>query len=115
MSKLSERLRKNFRDKMPQWTIQGEAADELDRLQAIVADDTRRLGWLAGCESDDGPIVEGFAMLLDDFWCFLGDAIRERIGEENDSPDIEETDDDKLTAFRAMVDEAMAIEKARKQ
>lgn len=91
------------------------AADELDRLQAIVADDTRRLGWLAGCESDDGPIVEGFAMLLDDFWCFLGDAIRERIGEENDSPDIEETDDDKLTAFRAMVDEAMAIEKARKQ
>lgn len=33
MSELIDRLRKNFRDKMPQWTIQGEAADELDRLQ----------------------------------------------------------------------------------
>lgn len=52
-------------------------------------------------------------MILDDFWCFLGDAIRERIGDENDSPDIKGTDDDKLTAFRAMIDEAMAAEKAR--
>ena len=92
-----------------------EQRREIDRLQAIVDADARRLSWLSGCGGDDGPVIEGFAMLLDDFWSFLGDAIRERIGEENDSPDMEGTDEDKLAAFRAMIDEAMAAEKARHQ
>jgi hypothetical protein len=69
--------------------------------------DTARMKWLAGCGSEDGPVIEGFANVLDEFWSFLGDAIRERIGEANDTPDVEGTDEDKLKAFRAMVDEAM--------
>lgn len=69
--------------------------------------DTDRMKWLAGCGSDDGPIVEGFANILNEFWNFLGDAIRERIGDENDSPEMAGTDEDKLTAFRMMVDKAM--------
>ena len=52
--------------------------------------------------------------VTNDFWSFLGDAIRERIGEENDSPDIEGTDEDRIKAFRAMVDAAIAAEEARK-
>jgi HAMP domain-containing protein len=32
MSELTDRLRTNVRNKMPQWTIQGEAADEIERL-----------------------------------------------------------------------------------
>lgn len=69
--------------------------------------DTDRMKWLAGCGSEDGPIIEGFANVLEDYWCFLGDVIRERIGDDNDSPDVEGTDEDKLKAFRRMVDEAM--------
>lgn len=91
----------------------GCAHDELERLLAIVEADDRRFAWLAGGGVDCGPVVEGFSVLLDDFWCFLGDAIRERIGEENDSPDIEDTDEDRIKSFRAMIDAAMAAEKAR--
>lgn len=91
-----------------------QAADEIERLRAIVEADDRRFAWLAGGGVDCGPVVEGFSVLLDDFWCFLGDAIRERIGEENDSPDIEGTDEDRIRAFRAMIDAAMAAEKAMK-
>jgi hypothetical protein len=32
MSELTDRLRTNVRNKMPQWTIQGEAADEIEQL-----------------------------------------------------------------------------------
>lgn len=73
--------------------------------------DTERMKWLAGCGSEDGPIIEGFANVFEEFWDFLGDAIRERIGEENDSVDVEGTDADKLTAFRRMVDAAMDADK----
>lgn len=85
----------------------------VERLRAIVEADDRRFAWLAGGGVDCGPVVEGFSVLLDDFWRFLGDAIRERIGEENDSPDIKGTDEDRIKAFRAMIDAAMAAEKAR--
>ena len=90
------------------WRVRAE------RLQAIVDADNRRFAWLAGADADCGPVIEGFSVLLDDFWSFLCDAIRERIGEENDSPDIEGTDEDRIKAFQAMVDAAIAAEEARK-
>jgi len=77
--------------------------------------DEARMKFLAGCASNDGPLIEGFANVLDDYWSFLGDAIRKRIGEENDSPDVEGTDEDKLEAFRAMVDASIAEEEKRKE
>ena len=92
----------------------GEADRRIaQRLGRIVEADDRRFAWLAGDGVDCGTVVEGFSVLLDDFWCFLGDAIRERIGEENDSLDIEGTNEDRIRAFRAMIDAAMAAEKAR--
>ena len=33
MTDIVERLRDNFRSKSPMWTIQGEAADEIERLR----------------------------------------------------------------------------------
>ena len=84
---------------------------ENSRLKAIIAADEARLKFLAGCGSDCGPVIEGFGNVLDDFWNFLGDAIRERIGEENDTPDEEGTDEDRLKAIRALIDEAMKNEK----
>lgn len=71
--------------------------------------------FLAGYASNDGPVIEGFGNVLDDYWNFLGDAIRKRIGEENDDPDVEGTSEDKLEAFRAMVDASIAEEEKRKE
>ena len=73
--------------------------------------DKDRIAYLAGCGCDDGPIIEGLANVMNDYWQFLGDAIRERIGEENDSPDEEGTDTDKLKAFRRMIDEAIVADR----
>jgi len=36
MSDIVERLRKNFKDKYPAWVIQGEAADEIERLRSAL-------------------------------------------------------------------------------
>ena len=85
-----------------------ELQSEIDRPQK----DTDRLRWLAGCD-DDGPVIEGFTCLYDDFWNYLGDAIRERIGEDNDDGSDEGTPDDRLTAFRNMIDDAIKTEKER--
>lgn len=83
------------------------AIAEIERLRK----DETRMKFLAGCASNDGPIIEGFANVLDDYWSFLGDVIRRRIGEENDDPDVEGTDEDKLEAFRSLVDASMAEER----
>lgn len=78
-------------------------------ILAIRCDD-ERIRFLAGtCK--DGPVIEGFASILDDFWNFLGDTIRDRIGDENDSPDVEGTEEDRVKAMRRMIDAAMEAEK----
>jgi hypothetical protein len=70
--------------------------------------DTDRLKFLAGCGSDDGPIIEGFANVLDEFWCYLGDAARDRVGEAvYCRDDFEANDTDKLEGFRRMIDAAI--------
>ena len=70
--------------------------------------DDERLRFLAGCGHDDGPIVEGFANVLDEYWSYLGDASRDRVGDDAFSADdFEPSDDDKVEAFRRMVDAAI--------
>lgn len=73
--------------------------------------DAARLAFLAGCGSDDGPIVEGFANVSNWYWDFIGDAARDRVGEDAYScDDFEASDEDKLEGFRRMVDAAMENE-----
>ena len=70
--------------------------------------DTDRLAFLAGCGSDDGPIIEGFVNVVNDYHDFLGDAARDRVGEDEYClDDFEANDTDKLEAFRRMVDASM--------
>lgn len=98
--------------------LDGQGPTLLEAMKATVdeaAKDRARIACIAGCGSDDGPLIEGLGLVLDDFWCFLGDAIRDRIGEENDDVDEEGTDEDKITAMRAMIDEAIAAEKGRRK
>ena len=92
-----------------------DAAAEIERLTAIAAKDEARLRYLAGTyKENDGPVIEGFANVFNDIYCFIGDAIRERIGEENDSLDVEPTSDDMLAGMRAMIDASIeAAQKAR--
>ena len=68
--------------------------------------DTDRLRYLAGCGSDSGPICDGFANVLDDYDTFLGDVLAERCGDVVPD-DIEDTDDDRIQAFRRLVDAAI--------
>lgn len=103
-----------------EWDCEEEATmcwgcqqNEIERLHEEASSDKARIAYIAGCGSDDGPLIEGLDNVLDDFWNFLGDAIRDRIGEENDSLDVEGTDEDKINAMRAMLDEAIAAEKSR--
>jgi len=70
--------------------------------------DEERLRHLAGCGSDDGAVIEGFANVLDDIWSYVGDAVVERVGlEEYARDDFEPTDDDKLEGFRRLIDAAI--------
>ena len=90
------------------------AVREIERLTAIAAKDEARLRCLAGTyKENDGPVIEGFANVYNDIYCFIGDAIRKRIGEENDSLDVEPTNDDMLAGMRAMIDASIEAEKAR--
>ena len=68
--------------------------------------DTDRMRFLAGCGDDDGPICEGFSNVFDDYYDYLGDVLAERCGDVVPD-DIEETADDKLDAFRRLVDAAI--------
>lgn len=72
--------------------------------------DTERLAYLAGCGMDCGPVVEGFSHVDDDFHRLLTDVVAERIGIDNIHVDTEETDADKLEAFRRLIDAAMEAE-----
>lgn len=71
--------------------------------------DTDRMRFLSGWGSDEGPIVEGFVNVLQDFYEYLGDVLAER--HEIVTEDLEATDDDKLEAFRRLIDAAMEAEK----
>ena len=84
------------------------AYTEIERLQK----DADRLRWLAGCD-DGSPVIEALACLYDDFWHYLGNVIRQRIGEDNDDGSDEGTPDDRMTAFRNMIDDAIKTEKER--
>jgi len=85
--------------------------EDVDRAPVhavVMRSDTDRLKFLAGCGSDDSPIIEGFANVLDEFWSYLGDAARDRVGDDAyAADDFEASDEDKLEAFRRMVDAAI--------
>ena len=76
--------------------------------------DEERFRYLAGCGKGKEPVIEGFVHLDHDFYDWLYLAQFERLGEEADtlSPD-EATDEDKLTAFRNMVDAAILEENSQ--
>lgn len=65
--------------------------------------DEDRLRWLAG-SVDGEPIIEGFANDLDDFYMYLGEEMAKRFPDDDVPVDIVETPDERLAAFRAMID-----------
>lgn len=78
--------------------------------------DAERIAFLAGCGSDDGPVVEGFVSVLDDFYSFVGDAAVARVGlDEYAKEDFEPTDADLVNGFRAMVDAAIDAERKKRE
>lgn len=92
---------------------QSSAIDDTERGlnepgSSYVKTDDDRLRYLAGCGHDDGPIIEGFGNVLDDWWTYLGDVCRDRVGDDAyAADDFEASDDDKVEAFRRMVDAAI--------
>lgn len=82
-----------------------------EQLKTAAAD-TVRMQYLAGSQrAGDGPAIEAFANVFNDVYCFIGDAVRKRIGEENDSINVEPTDADLLNGFRAMIDASIEVAK----
>lgn len=71
--------------------------------------DTDRMRFLAGWGSDDGPVVDGFVNVLQDFYEYLSDVLAEK--HEVVTEDLEATDDDELEAFRRLIDAAMENQK----
>lgn len=70
--------------------------------------DTDRMKFLAGCGSDDGPVIEGFVNVLEDYWECLATVCCTRVGiKAYVQDDFEESDEDKLKAFRSLVDAAI--------
>jgi hypothetical protein len=70
--------------------------------------DEDRLRYLAGCGTDNGPIVEEIGRSLDDWWTYLGEVCIHRVGHAvYAKDDFEASDEDKLEAFRRMVDAAI--------
>lgn len=70
--------------------------------------DTERLKFLAGCGSDDGPVIESFVNVFDEFNDYLGQVLAERLPEGDDVPDdLEATDGDQVEAFRRLIDAAI--------
>jgi hypothetical protein len=77
----------------------------------VMRSDTDRLMFLAGM-GDELPVVDEFPNVLDDFYSYLGDVICERRGRDNYHIDTQETDDEKLEAFRRLVDASMNAKKS---
>ena len=71
----------------------------------VIRTDTDRMMFLAGCGSDDGPIVEGFVNVLQGFYEYIGDVLADKFDTIPD--DLEANDDDKLEAFRRLIDAAI--------
>jgi len=79
--------------------------------------DAERFRFLAGCGDDDGPVVYSFIGQADSYFDYLGPVLRKRVGDKAfyaADCNIDPTDDDKLAAFRRMVDDAMAADAKRK-
>lgn len=65
--------------------------------------DTERLAFLAGCcERDDTPVIEEFYNDSNSYWDYLGDVLAET--RKRRSLDDEATAEEKLSAFRNMID-----------
>lgn len=74
--------------------------------QIDFSDDHSRMKWLAGCGTKDGPAIEGFAHVYEDYHEILCDVMREVRDADIEADDIE-TDYEKLLAFRRLIDLAM--------
>lgn len=72
----------------------------------LLPTDTDRLRFLAGCGTTDGPTVE--FIMVEDFYDVLGDVMIET-DKSYDTEVREPTDDEKLEAFRRLVDKAMEV------
>ena len=70
--------------------------------------DADRFAWLAGADTGE-PIAVEFPNVFNGYWVYVGDVLAERIVDYD--VDTVETPEDRVEAFRRLVDAAMEAEK----